>query len=171
MLARGGITSRSLLVAGSVLLLVLLAAVSGCRKSAPPTGQVSQPPPEAATQPQTGTPPADQAHIPQPPPPEPPPPTGAENAGEGWTTGEPGRSTYGYRVQIFASSQKDRAEEIAAEARTRFSERVYVVYDAPFYKVRVGDCITRQEADVLKEKASAQGYEAPWVAETMVEAR
>jgi hypothetical protein len=74
-------------------------------------------------------------------------------------------------VQIFASSQQERAEEIAAEARTRFREPVYVVYDAPFYKVRVGDCITRQEADVLKEKASAQGYEAPWVAETMVTAR
>lgn len=155
------------------LLAAVLGAGSGCRRRSAAPGAEAEPRAPAPTSPPaaSGAKNDELSHVPQPPPPEPPPPAGAVNAGQGWTTPAPDRMTYGYRVQIFASSQQKRAEEIAAEARTRFREPVYVEYDAPFYKVRVGDCITRAEADALKERASALGYEAPWVAETMVLAR
>jgi hypothetical protein len=91
--------------------------------------------------------------------------------GEGWTTPAPGGQTPGYRVQIFASSERARAESAAAEARRKFTEPVYVEFEAPLYKVRVGDCVTRHEADTLKEKAGVQGYEGAWVAETPVTSR
>ena len=150
--------------------LVAAALAAGCgQKPAPPASGVESraappPPPSGATAEELEV-------IPQPPPPDPPPPAGAVDAGEGWARAAPERTTYGYRVQVFASADRERAEAIAAEARSRFGEPVYVEFDPPLYKVRVGDCITRHEADTLKDRANAQGYEGSWVAETMVEAR
>jgi hypothetical protein len=90
---------------------------------------------------------------------------------EGWSTPAPERQVSGYRLQIFATSDRVKAEETAAGAKQSFTEPIYVEYEAPLYKVRIGDCATRQEAEALKEKASLQGYDGSWIAETMVTAR
>ncbi len=170
-----GVFARFISIAGGMLVIVGFAVALGCSRRAQAPGPAVEPaaPPPSASAPagQRGASAEELGRVPQPPPPEPPPPAGAVNAGEGWVTTPSDRLTFGYRVQIFASSQRERGEQIAAEARTKFREPVYVEYDSPFYKVRVGDCITRAEADALKERASALGYEAPWVAETKVLAR
>ncbi len=75
----------------------------------------------------------------------------------------------GYRVQIFASSSLERAEEVAEEARAVFVENVYVEYSVPLYKVRVGDFISKEEALQFRQRAIEQGYEGAWVAEAIIE--
>lgn len=70
-----------------------------------------------------------------------------------------------FRVQIFASSSLEKAEAVATQARTVFSERVYVEYSAPLYRVRVGDFSVKEEALALKERAVQVGYDGAWVAE------
>ena len=70
----------------------------------------------------------------------------------------------GFRVQIFASSSLEKAEAVAKQARSVFSERVYVEYSAPLYRVRVGDFSTKEQALELKERAVQAGYEGAWVA-------
>ena len=74
----------------------------------------------------------------------------------------------GYRVQVFVSSNRENAQKIKVEAEEIFPERVYVPYDAPYYKVRVGDCLTRREAELLLEKAVRHGYRDAWVVRTLV---
>jgi len=69
----------------------------------------------------------------------------------------------GFRVQIFASSSLEKAEAVAKQAGAAFSERVYVEYSAPLYRVRVGDFATKEQALALKEKAVQAGYEGAWV--------
>jgi cell division septation protein DedD len=131
---------------------------------APPTS------PEAVAPPASGAT-ADELREAPPPPPDPPPAGGQVDQGEGWTTPDQGRATPGYRIQIFASTEEVRAKEVAGEARSRLGEPVYIEFEAPLYKVRVGDCVTRGEADALKERAAQQGYDGAWVAETTVQAR
>lgn len=75
--------------------------------------------------------------------------------------------TPGWRVQLFASSAMTNAEELARQARESFSEAVYVEYEAPLYKVRVGDFMTKAAAKTMVTRAQAEGFEA-WVVETMV---
>jgi cell division septation protein DedD len=75
----------------------------------------------------------------------------------------------GYRVQIFASSSLERAEEVANEARTIFIEHVYVEYSVPLYKVRVGDFAFKEEALQFRQRAIEEGYEGAWVAEAIIE--
>ena len=77
-------------------------------------------------------------------------------------------SVLGFRVQIFASSTQNNADRVAADARSAFNDRVYVEYIAPYYKVRVGDCLTREEAEIMKNKARTLGYRGAFVIETMI---
>ncbi|MFQ6093143.1 MAG: SPOR domain-containing protein [bacterium] len=74
----------------------------------------------------------------------------------------------GYRVQIFVSSNRENAQKILAEAEQIFPEGVYLKYDAPYYKVRIGNCLTRREADLLQEKAVRHGYRDAWVIRSLV---
>lgn len=61
----------------------------------------------------------------------------------------------GWRVCIFSDNGQD-AREGALEAKQVFREafpetRVYDVYDTPYFKVTVGDCLTEEEAIILLE--------------------
>ncbi len=76
--------------------------------------------------------------------------------------------TPGWRVQISAFSNLVDADARARAARSRFTEPVYVEYEPPFYKVRVGDFLTRAEAESMATRARAEGYEGAWVVETLV---
>jgi len=84
------------------------------------------------------------------------------------TLGAAPNQIYGFRVQIFASSTEKNASRVADDARTSFSGKVYIEHVAPYYKVRVGDCLTAEEAQVLKNKALNLGYKGTFVVETMI---
>ena len=65
----------------------------------------------------------------------------------------------GYRVQVFSSNEqitaKTEAYKIEKEMVDAFPNyRVYVSYIAPFWKVRIGDFRTMQEAQVLRNDIS-----------------
>ena len=62
----------------------------------------------------------------------------------------------GYRVQIFSSNRQQtaKAEAFALEKRLQemnLSENIYVLYNPPFWKVRIGDFRTQEDAQLLKE--------------------
>ena len=69
------------------------------------------------------------------------------------------RTIKGYRVCIFADNGQDaRARADAALALFRESYpgiRGYKVYDAPYFRVTVGDCLTAEEAIILKGRVAA----------------
>jgi len=75
---------------------------------------------------------------------------------------------YGYRVQIFAFESMERAEAAAEEARIRLDLPVYVEYVPPFYKVRVGDFIEREEAERIRDKLRLTGYPDAFLVETLI---
>ena len=60
----------------------------------------------------------------------------------------------GYRVQIFSSNRQQTAKEEALNLEKKMSEAlsvpVYVMYIAPFWKVRIGNFQTYEEANALK---------------------
>lgn len=64
--------------------------------------------------------------------------------------------TDGYRIQIYSSNQQQQAKsEAMLLERTmseQISEKVYITYATPFWKVRVGDYRTIEEAQRGKEE-------------------
>ena len=70
----------------------------------------------------------------------------------------------GYRIQIFASGSFDEANAMRQTAVQRLTEdSVYVVFDPPVYKVRVGDFRTRVEANQRLGVIGAMGFADAWV--------
>jgi len=76
------------------------------------------------------------------------------------------QSVWGWRVQIFASSTLENARKVAEEARWKFGDQqVYLSEAEPYYKVQVGNNLTRQDADNLKRRAQKLGYKGVFVVE------
>ena len=62
----------------------------------------------------------------------------------------------GYRVCIFFDNGQDaRAGAIAAKQLFEENYPVYMVYENPYFKVAVGDCLTTEEAIILKGRVSS----------------
>jgi hypothetical protein len=61
----------------------------------------------------------------------------------------------GYRVQIYSSNQQQTAKSEALELETKLkdalNQTVYVQYLPPFWKVRIGDFMTYEEAREYKK--------------------
>jgi len=84
-------------------------------------------------------------------------------------TVEPTQLVQGYRVQICAVADEKRARQIQRDAILKFIDQdVYLIYDSPYYKVRVGNCLTRYEADQLQQLAVQKGFDDAWVVRTKV---
>lgn len=72
----------------------------------------------------------------------------------------------GYRIQILKASGND-ALTLTEEAKTKFMKKytdtpVYLTFDEPYYRVRVGDFRTRLEAEKFLKKISRK-YPGAWV--------
>lgn len=61
--------------------------------------------------------------------------------------------TSGFRIVIFSDNGQyagDNAEEVLKNFRGRFPHiNAYLVYESPYFKVSVGDCLTMEEAQIL----------------------
>jgi hypothetical protein len=75
----------------------------------------------------------------------------------------------GYRVQIFAGSDADAAERVRREAAARLGVPAYVTYQAPFYKVRVGNCPTSDGCRDLQARLRDAGYDTVWIVADTIE--
>jgi hypothetical protein len=70
----------------------------------------------------------------------------------------------GYRVQLFAGASEENARKLAREAESLLGVPAYVNYIDGYWKVRVGDCRTRAEAETLRNRARNAGYADCWIA-------
>lgn len=70
----------------------------------------------------------------------------------------------GYRIQVFASGNEASAQSVKEATEARVGAAAYVELIDGIYKVRVGDCPTREEAEVLLKRCREAGYGDAWVA-------
>ena len=69
----------------------------------------------------------------------------------------------GYRVQVLATRYFERADSLAVIMKNTVRDSVYVDFEAPNYKVRVGDFIDRDSAESLQQDLVQMGYNSAWV--------
>ncbi len=68
----------------------------------------------------------------------------------------------GFRVQILATRSIETATMVKQQAEEQFKPYGYKVYwqfEAPFYKIRVGDVIKRTDAENIRDLAKELGYD------------
>ena len=74
-----------------------------------------------------------------------------------------------YRVQVYASKNRSQAEAFADSIETVFTrEKVHTEYQAPYYRVRVGDCKSFDEAEELLNRVEKTGFKEAWVVKARV---
>jgi hypothetical protein len=75
----------------------------------------------------------------------------------------------GFRVQVLSTDDIDEANRVRAEIYENTARKeVYVVFEPPFYKVKVGDFTSKSDANDLKFKLNQLGYtESKVVQETI----
>jgi hypothetical protein len=78
-------------------------------------------------------------------------------------TGPSETTNFTFSVQIYAGHDVDRAEEVAGAARGRLPHPVIVDLVDDLYKVRVGECATRDEAFALLRIVRDSGYPDAWI--------
>lgn len=73
----------------------------------------------------------------------------------------------GYRIQVFASSELDSAERMKAKAEGEMPLPVYIEFEGGYYKVRIGDFSTREEAAAERARIS-ELYPDCWIVSTTI---
>lgn len=78
-------------------------------------------------------------------------------------------TTDGFRVQVIATDNIEEANQTRSEIYSKTTNKeVYINFEPPFYKVKVGDFTSRQDAEDLKFMLNQLGYkEARIVQETI----
>lgn len=78
-------------------------------------------------------------------------------------------TTEGYRVQVLSTDDIDEANNVRTEIYEETTRKeVYIVFEPPFYKVKVGDFTSKSEAENLRFKLNQLGYtESKTVQETI----
>ena len=74
----------------------------------------------------------------------------------------------GYRVQVLATRYFERADSLAVLMKNTVSDSVYVDFEAPNYKVRIGDFIDRDSAESLQQELVQMGYNSAWILRTRI---
>ena len=75
----------------------------------------------------------------------------------------------GFRVQVFATQDRNRADELQGELNIKFNEKIYIIFEAPNYKLRVGDFLDRDDAELMRMKLVSSNFPSAWVVRTKIQ--
>ena len=75
----------------------------------------------------------------------------------------------GFRVQILATKELAKAEQLQKNLSNILNQKIYIVFEAPNYKVRVGNFIDRNKAEVFRKNILNKGYTSSWIIRTRIE--
>jgi Fe-S cluster assembly scaffold protein SufB len=72
----------------------------------------------------------------------------------------------GFRVQLESAKSSKKIKEDFKVARSVFNPlgyEVYLIYESPLYKLRLGDALTRKNAEKIQKLAKSKGYRSSWI--------
>ena len=75
----------------------------------------------------------------------------------------------GFRVQVLATSSQENADRLRDELAIEYGKDIYIVFEAPNYKVRVGNFIDRRLVEKLRLELINKGYPSSWIIRTRIE--
>ena len=74
----------------------------------------------------------------------------------------------GYRVQLISTKKINKAEKVRDKAYDIFDQDIYVVFQTPYYKVRVGDFEDFKDCRRVEKIAKKNGFIDAWTVRSLV---
>lgn len=74
----------------------------------------------------------------------------------------------GYRIQVVSTPDYQDAELVMQELTQIMKEKVYLSFDPPNHKVRMGNFRFRSEAEKVQKNLTAMGYRTAWIIRTNI---
>ena len=74
----------------------------------------------------------------------------------------------GFRVQVLATRDRFNAEKLQSELGEKIQHKIYVIFEAPNYKVRIGNFIDRRKAENFRIELAKNGYSSAWIIRTKI---
>ena len=77
-------------------------------------------------------------------------------------------SSEGFRLQIFETVSKDKADSTIFHFQKTLQDTVYLIFEAPLYKLRFGNFMTKKEAEIQKDKLNRLGFKNIWIVRSRI---
>ena len=74
-------------------------------------------------------------------------------------------------MKILATRYFEYSDSLAISISSKINDSVYVEFETPNYKVRVGDFINRDSAELLQKELLKMGYKTAWILRTRITAQ
>lgn len=74
----------------------------------------------------------------------------------------------GYRIQVLSTPDYATADSLMGELVPVFHGEVYLTFDPPNYKVRVGNFKFRSRAEEAQERLGRMGFRSAWIIRTQI---
>ena len=78
-------------------------------------------------------------------------------------------SVKGYRIQIMISENEKDLINVKQKLELIIKENIYIKFELPNYKLRVGNFDSRKKAETYRNKVIQLGYRSAWVVPTLIE--
>ena len=78
-------------------------------------------------------------------------------------------SVKGYRIQIMISENEKDLINVKQKLELIIKESIYIKFELPNYKLRVGNFDSRKKAETYRNKVIQLGYRSAWVVPTLIE--
>ena len=75
----------------------------------------------------------------------------------------------GFRIQVFATRERANAERLVNELSVLYNEKIYIIFEAPNYKVRIGNYIDREDAEEVRSFLTNKGFPSAWIFRTKID--
>ena len=75
----------------------------------------------------------------------------------------------GFRVQIFATQDRNKADQLQEDLALKFDEKIYIIFEAPNYKLRIGDFLDRDDAEILRMRLVSSDFPSSWIVRTRIQ--
>lgn len=75
----------------------------------------------------------------------------------------------GFRLQIYESSSVEDANRNLRKFEKTLDDSVYMIFEAPLYKIRTGNFVSKKEAETEKKALRKKGYKDIWIVRSRIE--
>lgn len=76
----------------------------------------------------------------------------------------------GFRIQLVSTTNREQANKAKSDFLNRYpDEKAYITFQSPYFKVRVGNFIKKEDADKLRKTLSKQYPQGVFIVEDAIE--